>query len=51
MEPKDKLYAAAIKRRTKTILDVPEARRWAVMALLSGADRKRAEAMLGGDDA
>lgn len=51
MDPKDKLYAAAIKRRSKTILDVPEERRDAVLALLSAPDRKRAESMLGGDDA
>lgn len=43
---KDKLYAARIKARAMTICDVPEARREAVLTLLSDSDRRRAEKML-----
>lgn len=43
---KDKLYAARIKARALTILDVPEDRREAVLDLLPLSDRKRAKKML-----
>ena len=47
-DARDRLWAAAVRRRGKDITDVPEERREAVLALLGEADRRRAEAMLGG---
>lgn len=49
MDARDRLWAAAVRRRDKAITDVPAARREAVLALLGEADRRRAEAMLGGE--
>ena len=48
MDARDRLWAAAVRRRDKAITDVPVDRREAVLALLGEADRRRAEAMLGG---
>lgn len=43
---KEHLWAARIKARAKTILDVPENMREAVMDLLSDSDRRRMTALL-----
>lgn len=46
MNAKIRLYAYAINRRQKTILNVPEGERENVMDMLSEADKKRMQPLL-----
>lgn len=47
---KEKLYAARIRRRSISILEVPGDMRESVMAMLSESDRLRCERVLGEPD-